>query len=87
MPTLFGWNRITFWQAWGVLALCRILFGGLRVGSARGDHRPINHRLVDRMAERVAARFEAMTPEERERFRQRLRERMGVDLTAGAGVR
>jgi hypothetical protein len=84
MPALFGWKTITFWQAWGVLALCRILFGGLRVGSARGDHRPINHRLVDRMAERVAARFEAMTPEERERFRQRLRERMGVDLTAGA---
>ena len=28
LPTLFGWPRITFWQALGLLALCRILFGG-----------------------------------------------------------
>jgi uncharacterized membrane protein len=27
--TLFGWPRITFWQALGLLALCRILFGGV----------------------------------------------------------
>ncbi len=29
LPTLFGWKQITFWQAVGLLALCRILFGGL----------------------------------------------------------
>ena len=29
LPSLFGWPRITFWQALGLLALCRILFGGL----------------------------------------------------------
>ena len=28
LPTLFGWRQITFWQAVGILALCRILFGG-----------------------------------------------------------
>jgi hypothetical protein len=28
MPPLFGWREITFWQALGLLALCRILFGG-----------------------------------------------------------
>ena len=28
MPPLFGWPQITFWQAFGILALCRILFGG-----------------------------------------------------------
>ncbi len=28
LPTLFGWREITFWQALGMLALCRILFGG-----------------------------------------------------------
>ena len=28
LPPLFGWRRVTFWQAWGVLVLCRILFGG-----------------------------------------------------------
>src|SRR5437879_2211442 len=33
LPALFGWPQITFWQALGILALCRILFGGL------GGHR------------------------------------------------
>jgi hypothetical protein len=28
LPPLFGWHQITFWQAFGLLALCRILFGG-----------------------------------------------------------
>jgi hypothetical protein len=28
LPTLFGLPRITIWQALGLLALCRILFGG-----------------------------------------------------------
>ena len=28
LPPLFGWRQITFWQALGILALCRILFGG-----------------------------------------------------------
>ena len=28
LPPLFGWPQITFWQGLGLLALCRILFGG-----------------------------------------------------------
>ena len=28
LPPLFGWPQVTFWQAFGILALCRILFGG-----------------------------------------------------------
>ena len=28
LPPLFGWRQISFWQALGILALCRILFGG-----------------------------------------------------------
>src|SRR5215470_8670530 len=27
LPPLFGWRMLTFWQALGLLALCRILFG------------------------------------------------------------
>ena len=27
LPALFGWRLITFWQAVGLLVLCRILFG------------------------------------------------------------
>ena len=35
LPELFGWPEISFWQALGLLALCRILFGGL--GRGGGD--------------------------------------------------
>jgi hypothetical protein len=77
LPSLFGWRQITFWQALGLLALCRILFGGFgHRGSYRSNFR---RRMADRMADRVAERWEHMTPEERERFRQRIRERCGFD--------
>ena len=33
LPPLFGWRQLTFWQAIGLLVLCRILFGGV---SGRG---------------------------------------------------
>jgi len=36
LPMLFGWRALTFWQAVGLLALCRILFGGFAMG--RGGH-------------------------------------------------
>ena len=73
LPPLFGWREITFWQALGLLALCRILFGGLGWrGSARSNVRR-------RMEERCAN----MTPEERERFRQRARARWGFGPPTG----
>jgi hypothetical protein len=38
LPPLFGWREVTFWQALGLLALCRILFGGFgRHGGRRSD--------------------------------------------------
>ena len=68
LPPLFGWRQITFWQALGLLLLCRILFGGL--GSPGGSRSSIRRRVADRVADRMAERWERMTPEERERFRQ-----------------
>ncbi|MGA2422313.1 MAG: hypothetical protein ABSG69_19725 [Candidatus Acidiferrum sp.] len=61
-PALFGWRQITFWQAIGLLALCRILFGGWGGGN-RSEGR-------GRMKERMSERWAQMTPEEREKFRQ-----------------
>ena len=37
LPDIFGLRRITFWQALGLLALCRILFGSF--GRGGGPHR------------------------------------------------
>lgn len=60
LPDLFGFPQVTFWQALGLLALGRILFGGfgLQGGSRRRER---------------AELWARMTPEEREQFRQRMR--------------
>jgi len=73
LPPLFGLPVVTFWQALGLLALCRILFGGMwKNGMWQGGPRHTS----------------GMTPEERERFRQRLRERFwGSDGAAGTSSR
>jgi hypothetical protein len=71
-PDLFGLRLITFWQALGLLALCRILFGGfgLSGGGRRHSGRRLEGRIRERVDERMRERWEQMTPEERERFRQ-----------------
>ena len=73
LPPLFGWRMITFWQALGLLALCRIFFGG------HGWHRPGGRNFRHRMQERCGG----MTSEERERFRQAVRSQWGGAPSAG----
>ncbi len=81
LPPLFGWRQITFWQALGLLLLCRILFGGSGWrGSVRSN---LRRRMEERCARRMEERCANMTPEERERFRQRMRERWGFGPSAG----
>jgi hypothetical protein len=75
-PALFGLRQVTFWQALGLLALCRILFGGFGLGG--GGHRS---RSRGRMRERMAERWEQMTPEEREKFRLGMRSGCGGRTT------
>ena len=70
-PGLFGWRVITFWQAIGLLLLCRILFGGLGIRGSNKSH--MRRRLADRMAEK----WKGMTPEEREKLGQRFRDVCG----------
>ena len=79
LPALFGWRQITFWQAIGLLALCRILFGGGGFGR-RGFPRSNFRR-------RMADRWERMTPEEREKFRQGMASRCGGFGTPTSGTK
>ena len=73
LPPLLGWRQVTFWQALGILVLCRILFGGHGWrSSGRSNYR-----------RRMAERWEHMTPEERERSRQSWRGRWGFCPTTG----
>ena len=61
-----GWHVLTYWQALGLLVLCKILFGGFRGPAGRWRSR-----------RRMFERWEQMTPEERERFREGMRSRCG----------
>jgi hypothetical protein len=69
-PPLFGWKALTFWQALGLLTLCRILVGGFGMSGGRGYRRPP-----------LSERWKHMTPEERERFRRGIWGRMGFAPT------
>jgi hypothetical protein len=64
LPPLVGWPVLNFWQALGLLALCRILFGGFGWHRARGF----------RFGSGMGGRFGRMSPEERDRFRQTVRD-------------
>ena len=72
LPPLFGWHQITLWQGIGMLALCRILFGGFGFHDGQSGQRRRKHGHRD-----------AMTPEERERIRQHLGERWGGEPSPG----
>ena len=82
-PALFGLPEVTFWQALGLLALCRILFGGFGLGGGghRNSRRRMDGRIRERMRERMDERWEQMTPEEREKFRSGMRSGCGGQTT------
>jgi hypothetical protein len=82
---LFGLRQITYWQALGILALSRILFGGFGrhgFGPTRIGRR-MTDRMTDHMADRMADRWDAMTPDQRERFRRRMGERWDFGPSPG----
>src|SRR5258708_19121186 len=70
-PTLFGLRLITFWRAIGLLALCRLLFGGFGLGGGghRNSRRRMDGRIRERVRERISERWGQITPEERARNR------------------
>jgi hypothetical protein len=65
LPPLFGFRQLTFWQAFGLLALCRILFGNFG-GRGRRRSGPWYQ---------TPEEWGRMTPEERQKMRQRMRAR------------
>lgn len=67
LPPLFGFPTITFWQGLGILALCRILFGGFGLGRGRGGHhRRMSREERERFRERMREHSHAAPPESQE---------------------
>ena len=62
MPVIFHLPLITFWQAFGLLILAKILFSGFRVGPRGFGSRWKRDALREGWAN--------MTPEQQEKFRQ-----------------
>jgi hypothetical protein len=67
MPMIFGLRELSFWQAVGLLALSRILFGGVGMGGRRSRRRWGHD----------------MSADERERFRHRMRDRCQTGPVSG----
>jgi hypothetical protein len=64
IPALFAGPALTFWQAAGLLVLCRLLFGGFR--PHHHGHHHWKHRAW-------RDRWRRMSPEDRDRFRDGFR--------------
>lgn len=67
IPDLINVKQLGFWQALGLLVLCKILFGGVKMN---GGHNKMR-------GKRWKEKFEGMSAEQREEFKTRLRERYG----------
>jgi hypothetical protein len=74
-PPVFHGPAIGYWQAFALLVLCRVLFGGLR--GWRGSHGHWRRHMW-------RERWESLTPEERARLRERVMERCGRGRDAPA---
>lgn len=63
MPELFGLQTINFWQAAGLLLLCKILLGGIG-----GGHHGHGHSHGCHHGNKLREHWESLTQEERERI-------------------
>jgi hypothetical protein len=68
LPPILHVGTITFWQALGIFALCKILFG-FGKGGPRGGAPWMRHKMAER--------FKNMTPEERAKFKEKMGQRCG----------
>ncbi len=64
IPSLIGWGAVSYWQAAGLLILCRLLFRGF--GHHRHHHHPFGR---GRMGHWGDPRFEQMHDEMKEEMR------------------
>lgn len=73
VPTLFSGPVITLWQAYGLLILSKIIFGGFgrKCHGCHGDGGHWKNHWRAKMGERM----KNMSPEEREQFKEKLRRR------------
>lgn len=62
IPTIIGWSAINYWQAAGLLILCRILFKGF------GHHHPANSFRFSKEHMEMHERMKHMTWDEKRAY-------------------
>lgn len=65
LPDILGVKTVTYWQAMGILVLCKILFGGFHFGKGMKDFK--ERKMREKMMH--------LSPEEREKFKEAWRNR------------
>lgn len=70
IPAIAGWETVNFWQALGILALARILFGGF---GRHGMTDQMDH-MHSHYHSHLHRKWQKMTPEEREAFIRKRRQ-------------
>lgn len=65
MPEIFGLPEITFWQAVGLLVMCRLLVGNIGLC---GGHHHHGHGHCDASQNKLREHWASLTPEERQRI-------------------
>lgn len=69
MPAIFGLGSISFWQALGLLLLCRVLWGGFGSRRYHGGRHHHHHHGGGRHGDNpVNDKWMKMTPEQRKEF-------------------
>ena len=67
LPSITGVHFVTYWQAMGILALSKILFGGF---AGRHDHGRYHHQ---HLGKDLRDKWMQMPPEDREKMRDELK--------------
>jgi hypothetical protein len=73
MPALFGLGAITYWQAFGIVLLAKLLFGGFG-GHHRSDHDHFSSRFHDRWHGFFGAEREDWSPELERKYNRHYRQ-------------
>lgn len=78
VPSVIGWAAIGYWQAAGLLLLCKLLFGGFCKGGPGRFHgrHPHMHHLTHEQKMRMREQVKGMSPAER---REHIRKHMFGD--------
>lgn len=70
LPEVAHTGRLNYWQALGLLVLCRILFGNFNKGGHRGGG-------FRERAQKMRAKWDSMNEEERAKFKDEYKRRCG----------